>query len=200
MKVPSNFYIIAVPKQQKLSENILAPVHKGTEENDLKPTNGRIVALPVRFSKGYGIASNTAFGNLNAAMLENSVSKLKEGDEVYVSYLGFDDENFFDSTETEYLYRIPVHHLIATKNPLKAIAGKVLIRPEVKPEFHSDVLISTNNKKMIAHGSIVSASEGMPDKFVSGQRVAYMERLAEWIEIEGRKLDFVYTHEILGIL
>lgn len=200
MRVPTNFYIIAIPKEQKLSKHILAPIHKGTEENDLKPTHGRIVALPMRLSKDYGIASHTPFGNLNAAMLTESVASLKEGDEVYVSYLGFDKECYFDSTETEYLYRVPVHHLIATKNPLQAVAGKVLIRPEVEPEFYSNVLISTNNKKKVAHGTIVSASEGMREKFLSGQRIAYMERLAEWIEIEGEKLDFVYTHEILGVL
>ena len=68
------------------------------------------------------------------------------------------------------------------------------------PEFESKVLVSVNNKKKVAQGTVASCSPGMREKFSSGQRVAYMERLAEWIEIEGEKYDFVYTHEILGLI
>jgi len=202
MKVPTNHYIIAVPKEQKLGKYVLAPVLKGSEVNELKPVSGRIVALPDRLTRAFGIASNTPFGGLNAEMLSGSVKGLKVGDEVYVSYLACDEENYFDMTESEYLYRVPVHHLIALKTPqgFEAICGKVLIRPDMSPEFESKVLVSVNNKKKVAQGTVVSSSAGMREKFSSGQRVAYMERLAEWIEIEGEKYDFVYTHEILGFI
>lgn len=202
MRVPTNHYIIAVPKEQKLGKYILAPVLKGSEVNELKPVSGRIEALPDRLTRAFGIASNTPFGGLNAEMLSDSVKGLKVGDEVYVSYLACDEENYFDMTESEYLYRVPIHHLIALKTPegFEAVCGKVLIRPDMTPEFESKVLVSVNNKKKVAQGTVASCSPGMREKFSSGQRVAYMERLAEWIEIEGEKYDFVYTHEILGLI
>lgn len=202
MRVPTNHYIIAVPKEQKLGKYILAPVLKGSEVNELKPVSGRIVALPDTLTRSFGIASNTPFGGLNAFMLKDSVSSLQIGDEVYVSYLACDEENFFDSTENEYLYRIPVHHLIARKTDtgFEAVCGKVIIRPDMSAEFESKVLISVNNRKKVAQGEVVSCSPGMRESFKVMQRVAYMERLAEWIEIEGEKYDFVYTHEVLGTL
>ena len=203
MSVPSNHYIIAVDKEQKLGNGyILAPVLKGTEVNDLKPVEGTIVALPMKFTTAFGIASNTPFGGLTAKGLEESVKGLQKGDVVYFSYLACDDENLFDTTEKHYLYRVPVHHLVALKtvDGFEAISGKVIIRPEEEKEFESRVLIAVNNRKKIAHGYVVSCSDGMREKFGAGQKVAYMERLAEWIEIDGRKYDFVYTHEILGIL
>jgi co-chaperonin GroES (HSP10) len=202
MKVPTNHYIISVPKEQKLGKYILAPVLKGSEVNELKPVLGTVVALPEKLTKDFGIASNTPFGGLNAQMLSASVSCVKQGDEVYLSYLACDEENYFDMDEDNYLYRVPVHHLIAIKKEggFEAICGKVVIRPEMQAEFESKVLISVNNRKKVAQGFVVSCTDGMPQKFASGQRVAYMERLAEWIEIEGEKYDFVYTHEILGLL
>jgi co-chaperonin GroES (HSP10) len=156
----------------------------------------------MKFTTAFGIASNTPFGGLTAKGLEESVKILQKGDVVYFSYLACDDENLFDTTEKHYLYRVPVHHLVAVKRGgfFEAVSGKVIIRPEEEKEFESRVLISVNNRKKIAHGHVISCSDGMREHFRCGQKVAYMERLAEWIEINGVKYDFVYTHEILGTL
>jgi len=199
MKTPANKYLISIEGEQKIGK-LFVPVIKGTEETALRPVSGKIRALPGKLTKQFGIASNTGSTMLNAQMLQNSLKGLKEGDEVYVSYMATDKDNFLYHDSGEDYYVVPVHHLVAlkTEEGPKAICGKVLIKPLEIKEFESELLISVNNKKNIGLGEVVSASDGMREKYEKGQKVVYLEKLAEWIEIDGIKYDFVYTGEILA--
>ena len=201
MKTPSNKYLIAVPKEQYVgNSNIIMPVIKGTEEANLRPVSGIIKALPGKLTQQFGIASNTGTTMLNAAMLSKSVEDLKEEDEVYISYMASDRENFLYSDETHDYYIVPIHHLIALKigEGFVGIAGKVILRPLTIPEFESKLLISPHQVKHIGFGEVVACAKGMKEYFEAGQTVVYLEKFAEWVEINGEKYDFVYTGEILA--
>ena len=201
MKTPANKYLISVPSEQKMGK-LFVPVIKGTDETVLRPVSGIVRALPGKFTKQFGIASNAGDTMLNATMLAESLSVVAEGDEVYISYMATDKHNFIYHEKGEDFYVVPLHHLIALKTDEgpKAISGKVLLKPLEIKEFESELLISINNKKNIGLGEIVSASDGMREKYRKGQKVVYLEKLAEWIEIEGVKYDFVYSNEILATL
>ena len=201
MKTPANKYLISVEGEQKIGK-LFVPVVKGAEENVLRPVLGKIRALPGKLTKQFEIASNSGGAMLNALMLNRSVEGLKEGDEVYISYMATDKHHFLYHDKGEDFYVVPVHHLVAlkTEDGLKAVSGKVLIKPLEIKEFESELLISVNNKKNIGIGEVVSSSDGMQEKYVPGQKVVYLEKLAEWIEIEGAKYDFVYTGEVLATL
>lgn len=203
MKTPSNKYLISVESEQKMGK-LFVPVAKGTEENMLRPVLGKVRALPGKLTKQFQIASNTGAAMLNAEMLRDSVGVLKENDEVYISYMATDKHNFLYHEKGEDFYVVPVHHLIALKTkeaqPYQAIAGKVLIKPLEKAEFESQYLISIHKKKDLGVGEVVSCSEGMREKYAPGQKVVYLEKLAEWIELDSVKYDFVYTGEVLALL
>jgi co-chaperonin GroES (HSP10) len=203
MRTPANKYLICVEKEQKLGK-LFVPIAKGAEESVLRPVSGTIKAMPMKFTKQFGIASNTGSAMLNAEIISKSLTALKQGDEVIISYMATDRENFFYSTEEGDFYIVPVHHLIALKTkeaqPYQAIAGKVLIKPLEKAEFESQYLISLHKKKDLGVGEIVSCAEGMREKYAPGQKVVYLEKLAEWIELDGVKYDFVYTGEVLALL
>lgn len=203
MKTTSNKYLIAVPKEQTFSNtSLIVPIHKGTEETTLRPVSGIVKALPGKLTKQFGIASNTGTTMLNAALLEKSMEKVKEDSEVYISYMATDKDNFLYSDENFDYYVVPIHHLIAvaTKKGFEAVSGKVIIRPLQMAEFKSKVLISPNQVKNIGFGVVVSCAEGMREYYGVGQTVVYLEKLAEWIEINGEKYDFVYTGEILATM
>lgn len=203
MKTPSNKYIISVPKEQTFSNsNLIVPINKGTEETNLRPVSGIICGLPMKLTPQFGIASNTGSTMLNAKLLEKSVEMLKNGDEVYISYMATDSENFLYSDEKSNFFVVPIHHLIAVKEngKPKAIAGKILIKPVEKAEFESKLLISPHKIKHIGVGEVVSCATGMRDYYEENTKVAYLEKLAEWIEIENVKYDFVYTGEILATI
>lgn len=203
VRTPKNFFLIAVKKEQKLGSGILyAPIHKGEQENEFKPVSGIVVGLPDKYTKDHQIASNFKGGNLTAADLAESCRDIQVNDTVYLSYLAFDDDRIVDAglvDDDHTLYRVPVHHLIAKKegSKLKAIAGKVLIEPIKEDGIISKSLISTYSVKKHGHGRVVSSSSA---KIPSGVMVAYMEKIAEWIEIDGVRYDFVYVEEILGII
>lgn len=203
MKTPSNKYLIAVAKEQTFSNtSLIVPVNKGTEETTLRPTMGIVKALPGKLTKQFGIASNTGTTMLNAAMLEESLKKVQLDSEVYISYMATDKDNFLYSDESYDYYVVPVHHLVAvnTKKGFEAVSGKAIIRPLQMAEFKSKVLISPNQVKNIGFGVVVSCAEGMREHYDVGQTVVYLEKLAEWIEINGEKYDFVYTGEILAVM
>lgn len=203
MKTPSNKYLVAVAKEQKFSNtSLIVPIIKGTEETNLRPVSGIVKALPGKLTPQFGIASNTGTTMLNAAMLQKSVGKIKEGSEVYLSYMATDKDNRIDSDEEYDYYIVHIHHLVGIKgeNGFEAVAGKVLLRPLQKSEFESKVLISPNQVKHIGFGEVVSCAEGMREYYEKGKIVVYLEKLAEWIEINGEKYDFVYTGEILATM
>lgn len=203
MKTPSNKYLVAVAKEQKFSNtSLIVPIIKGTEETNLRPVSGIVKALPGKLTPQFGIASNTGTTMLNAAMLQKSVGKIKEGSEVYLSYMATDKDNRIDGDEEYDYYIVHIHHLVGIKgeNGFEAVAGKVLLRPLQKSEFESKVLISPNQVKHIGFGEVVSCAEGMQEYYEKGKIVVYLEKLAEWIEIDGEKYDFVYTGEILATM
>lgn len=202
MRTPKNFFLIAVKKEQKLGSGILyAPVLKGEQENELKPVSGIVVGLPDKYTKDHTIASNFKGSQMTALDLMESCMCIKEGDEVFLSYLAFDDDRIVITEEDQVIYRVPVHHLIAKKgeNGLEAVAGKVLIRPVQEDSIISKVLVSPFKEKKHGHGEVISCCATV-NKVAAGTKVAYMERLAEWIEIDGEKYDFVYLDEILGVI
>jgi co-chaperonin GroES (HSP10) len=197
MKTPANYYLIKVDKERRLGKdkNLIAPIDMGTESAEFAQQEGTVIGLPAKFTTKEAIPSSAFGKDMTIKDIEHGLKNVKEGDTVFFEYIAtIDDERLVFEDETAKTYSIPGHLLIAIKrgDTIEATACKVLLDAKISDEFVSEKLISPWKKKECGFGRVIHAQ----NKSLQNKNVVYLEKFASYIDIEGKRYDVVYEHEV----
>jgi len=197
MRTPANCYLIKVDKEKRLGKDksLLAPIDMGAEAGEFTQQEGTVVGLPAKFTTKVAIPSSAFGKDMTIKDIEHGLQNVREGDTVFFEYIAtIDDERLVFEDEDTKTYSVPGHLLIAIKRgeTIEATACKVLLDAKISDEFISEKLISPWKKKECGFGKVIYAQ----NKSLQNKNVVYLEKFASYIDIDGKRYDVVYEHEV----